>query len=96
MPFSRTEILAELDEKGKDLDAFYKARELIRARVLEVTDSQSKLTPLPMWSGTDAVLGSLDLVCHAIERTIEELRLLLAKSEEDRPALRIIGGKDVD
>lgn len=95
--FSRAELLAEIDEKSKDLDAFIKARDLVRARVLEVSDSPSKLTPLPHWSGTDAVLGSLDLVCHSIERTLSELHVLLETSEPEKPNLRVIlGGPDVE
>ena len=94
--FSRTELLDEVAEKSKDLEAFLKARDIVRARVLEVSDSQSKLTPLPHWSGTDAVLGSLDLACHSIERTLEELKVLLEKAEQEKPNLRIIsGGTDV-
>ena len=93
MEFSRAELLAELEEKTKDLDSFLKAREVIRSRVLEVTDSGCKLTPLPNWSGTDAVLGSLDMACHAIERTIEELRGVLSTLPDEKPNLRIIHGE---
>lgn len=96
MNFSRTELLDEIEEKSKDLIAFQKARDIIRSRVLEVTDSQSKLTPLPHWSGTDAVLGSLDLACHSIERTLTELHSLLEKSDSEKPNLRVIGGTDVE
>lgn len=96
MNLSRSELLAEIDEKTKDLDAFSRARDLVRARVLEVQDSACQLTPLPNWSGTDAVLGSLDLACHAIERTLEELRALLNKVDSERPSLRVIAGGDSD
>lgn len=92
MNFSRTELLAEIEEKSKDLDAFLKARDVVRARVVEVLDSNCKLTPLPNWSGTDAVLGSLDMACHAIERTLEELRDALSTTPEEKPTLRIIHG----
>lgn len=34
---------------------------------------------LVSWSGTSAVMGSLELTIHAIERTIEELRDLLKR-----------------
>lgn len=94
---SLAELEAEIDEKSKDLHAFLSAREIIRARVLEVKDSTSRLTPLPEWSGTDAVLGSLDLSIHAMERTIEELRQLHAVYTKATPPvpLRLInGGED--
>ena len=71
---SIAEIQAEIDEKEKDCRAFSEAREIVRRRLIEVVDSQSRLTPLPEWSGTDAVLGSLDLAIHAMERTIKELK----------------------
>lgn len=87
-------LRAEIEEKSKDLAAFVEARELVRRRVLEVRDSQSQLTPLPVWSGTDAVLGSLDLAIHAMERTLVELQQYLARAEERRPKLTVIEGGD--
>lgn len=96
MNLSRTEVLAEIEEKSADLEAFQKARDIVRQRVVAVQDSQSKLTPLPAWSGTDAVLGSLDLVCHAIERTLDELRDLLQTLPDEKPVFRVVGGTDVE
>lgn len=77
---TRPELQAEIEEKTLDLKAFVAAREIVRQRVWDVRDSQSKLTPLPTWSGTDAVLGSLDLAIHAMERTIGELQEMLKKT----------------
>jgi hypothetical protein len=82
-------VQAEIDEKSKDLAAFLQAREIIRMRVLEVKDSPSVFTPLPTWSGTDAVLGSLDLSIHAMERTLGELHECLKKA---KPRFRVIEG----
>lgn len=76
------EVRAEIEEKSLDLKAFVAAHEIIHRRVIEVKDSQTKLTPLPYWSGTDAVLGSLDLAIHAIERTLEELNGVLRMAIE--------------
>jgi hypothetical protein len=81
------ELQAEIDEKSRDCQAFLAARNIIRSRLLEVKDSQSKLTPLPYWSGTDAVLGSLDLAIHSMERTIQELKDLRDKLGSDRIAI---------
>ena len=95
--FDITEVRAEIAEKSLDLSAFTQAREIVRRRVLEVQDSKSKLTPLPNWSGTDAVLGSLDLAIHAMERTLEELRELLrsAQHQVKESTFRVIeGGSD--
>ncbi len=96
MDMTREELRAEIDEKTEDLDAFVRARDIIRARVQAVADSQNKLTPLPNWSGTDAVLGSLDLSIHAMERTIEELRMWLKSVEDSRPALRLVDNEKVE
>lgn len=70
---SLASLNASIDEMALDLQAFVSAREIIRNRVLEVKDSNNPFTPLTKWSGTDAVLGSLDLAIHAMERTIAEL-----------------------
>lgn len=93
--FSRSELLDEIEEKTKDLEVFLKARDDIRRRVMEVQDSKCRLTPLPDWSGTQAVLGSLDLVCHAIGRTLEELKSLLTRTSPE-PRLRLVRSEDED
>lgn len=92
--FNKEVILQEIAEKEEDLRVFYEARELIRRRVLEVKDSKSQLTPLPMWSGTDAVLGSLDLSIHAMERTIMELKAALTMVPEPPKLTLIDGGQE--
>lgn len=85
-------VQAEIDEKSKDLAAFLEAREIVRKRVLEVVDSESALTPLPKWSGTDAVLGSLDLAIHAMERTLGELNECLKRANQAKPRFEVIEG----
>lgn len=93
MNLTREEIKAEIREKEADLSVFVEARKIIRQRVIEVADSESRLTPLPVWSGTDAVLGSLDLCIHSMERTIEELRGILS-SVEETPHLRLVQNEE--
>jgi len=82
----------EIEEKTLDWKAFSEARSIIRARVLAVKDSASQLTPLPQWSGTDAVLGSLDLSIHAMERTLVELQGMLSQAEAAQPKLQLLDG----
>ena len=82
----------EIEEKTLDWKAFSEARTIIRARVLAVKDSASQLTPLPQWSGTDAVLGSLDLSIHAMERTLLELHELQKTVEAEQPRLQLLDG----
>lgn len=75
---SRSFVELELSEHTKDLVAFKGAYSQIRARVVEVQD-EGRLMKLVNWSGTSAVMGSLELTIHAIERTVEELRDLLKR-----------------
>lgn len=96
MKMTREELRAEIEEKRLDLDAFSKARDIIRARVVEVGDSKNSLTPLPNWSGTDAVLGSLDLSIHAMERTLEELRGWLKRVDDEGPKLKLVTDETED
>jgi hypothetical protein len=91
-PWDVASLRREVEEKTLDWRAFSGAREIIRARVLEVKDSKSQLTPLPQWSGTDAVLGSLDLSIHAMERTLLELHELLKTVEAEQPRLQVLEG----
>lgn len=91
MNLNASDLRAEIQEKTLDLEVFVRAREIIRARVLEVKDSTSPLTPLPNWSGTDAVLGSLDLAIHSMERTLAELTVML---ESARPALQLVKSEE--
>lgn len=92
MNLTPQQLRAEIEEKTKDLEAFTQARSIIRARVTEVGDSECVLTPLTTWSGTDAVLGSLDLSIHAMERTLDELKGLLAQAEEKKSRFEVIKG----
>jgi hypothetical protein len=96
MKMTREELKAEIEEKKLDLDAFLRARDIIRARVIEVGDSDCRLTPLPNWSGTDAVLGSLDLSIHAMERTLEELRSWLKNIEDEGPKLKLVTNEETE
>jgi hypothetical protein len=94
-PWDVASLRREIEEKTQDWKTFSNARAMIRARVLEVRDSKSQLTPLPQWSGTDAVLGSLDLSIHAMERTLLELHEMLKYAEAERPQFKVLdGGKD--
>ena len=75
---SRSFVELELAEHTRDLAAFKGAYAQIHSRVLEVQDA-GRLMKLVNWSGTSAVMGSLELAIHAIERTVEELRDILKR-----------------
>lgn len=75
---SRSAVVEELVETKADLLAFRKAYDIIHCRVQNVKD-ESRLMKLVDWSGTAAVMGSMDLSIHALERTSEELRDILRR-----------------
>lgn len=75
---SKNLVELELSEHTRDLIAFKGAYSRIHARVLEVRD-EGRLMKLVNWSGTSAVMGSLELAIHAIERTVDELKDLLKR-----------------
>jgi len=77
---SRSHVELELQEHTKDLAAFKGAYHQIHCRVLEVQDA-GRLMKLVNWSGTAAVMGSLELTIHAIERTVDELKDLLKRMD---------------
>jgi len=88
----RAQLLVEIEETEKDLKVFHSARDLIRGRVQEVVDDNKPraLPSVANWSGTDCVLGGLDLTVHALERTLEELKAAFDLAPEDQPRLRLV------
>jgi hypothetical protein len=75
---SRRVVEEELEEHRKDLAAFSGSYSLIKNRVRDVRD-EGRLMKLVEWSGTAAVMGTLELSIHAIENVIGELRDLLKR-----------------
>jgi hypothetical protein len=73
---SRRLVALELAEHQDDLIAFRDAYGCIHRRVQAVKD-ESQIMKLVNWSGTSAVVGSLELSIHAIERVVEELKQIL-------------------
>ena len=62
----------ELEESKRDLVAFQGAYNVIKERVQEVKD-EHRMLKLVDWSGTAAVIGTLELTIHAVEMTVAEL-----------------------
>lgn len=75
---SRRLVELELTEHRKDLSVFQAAYDSIRRRIREVKDD-SRLMALVNWSGTAAVMGSLELSIHAMERVVDELKDILKR-----------------
>jgi hypothetical protein len=75
---SRRLVAFELSEHETDLFVFRSAYNMIHRRVIDVKD-EGRLMKLVTWSGTSAVMGSLELTIHLIERTVGELRDILRR-----------------
>jgi hypothetical protein len=78
---SRRSVVWELEECERDLIAFQQAHSAIHTRVQEVKD-EGRLLTLVDWSGTSAVMGSLDLSIHSIERTVDELKDIIRRIDK--------------
>lgn len=78
---SRRDIIVELREHQADLKAFQDAYGCIHRRVQSVKD-ESQIMKLVNWSGTSAVMGSLEMSIHALERVVEELKDILFRIDE--------------
>jgi hypothetical protein len=78
---SRRDIVVELREHQADLKAFQDAYGCIHRRVQSVKD-EGQIMKLVNWSGTSAVMGSLEMSIHALERVVEELKNILFRIDE--------------
>lgn len=77
---TRNEIIAEMREVQKDLDAFNAARDAINNRYneLEGTERQEKFG---VWAGTQALLQVLVMVRARCEGLLDDYRTHLEKME---------------
>jgi hypothetical protein len=95
MSYSQKALVSERDELRQDLIAWTRAYDILRQRVRESSEVPRN-PPLYQWSGSRAVLGSLELSIHAIERTIEEYNGLLSQIADgsipntDLPGLALV------
>ena len=70
----------EKSELEKDLIVFIRSYDILRRRVVDSEDHGPNRVPtLRQWSGTCAVMGSLELSIHSIERSVEEYNTLISK-----------------
>jgi hypothetical protein len=70
--YSLSALKLEREELQKDLRAFKTAYDAVCGRMLESNDLERPRRPLlHEWSGSRAVVGSLELSIHAIERTLQ-------------------------
>jgi len=94
----------ELMELQKDRTAFASAYDLLRKRIQESLNTTRSNPPLHKWSGSRAVMGSLEMTIAHVECSIEEHSKAIGlirdgvihNADKDTPvrALRIIQGGD--
>lgn len=76
--FSLSWLLREREELRRDRYAFASALDIMTRRIHESNETEIRRTPnLHEWSGTRAVVGSLEMSLHAVERTINEMNELI-------------------
>ncbi len=87
--FSLTWLQREREELRRDRHAFGSALDVMQRRILESNETDIPRTPrLHEWSGTRAVVGSLEMSLHAVERTLDEInRMIEAVERGDVPNL---------
>lgn len=78
---SRSLVILELNEHQLDLVAFQEAYSCVHRRVQEVKDN-GRLMKLVGWSGTSAVMGSMEMAIHSIERVVDELKSILQRIDD--------------
>ena len=74
-------VEGEAQALALDLVAFKRARDIVQRRIMQ-SEGTERFQRLVEWSGTSAVTGSLDLVIHATERTLEEVLVELHGMKE--------------
>lgn len=97
--FSLSWLKREQEELRRDRVAFASALDIMQKRILECKEMELPRTPLlHEWSGTRAVVGSLEMSLHAVERTLEEVSNFIHMIERgevvnlDAPAPKTPGG----
>lgn len=89
----------EREELRRDRYAFASALDIMSKRIVESNETEIPRNPLlHEWSGTRAVVGSLEMSLHAVERTLAEVDRFITAIESgdipdlDAPPVRTPGG----
>ena len=99
---SLLQLREELAELRKDRTAFVRSFDIVRARLDESLSSTRNYPPLHKWSGSRAVVGSLEMSIAHLEKNIEEhayaVRMIeegsIENSDTHTPGLRVMEGGD--
>lgn len=94
--FSLSWLVRERTELLRDRLAFGAALDVMKRRIIESNESDIPRQPLlHEWSGTRAVVGSLEMALHAVERSLEEMdRLILAIQNGEMENKDLDGGNN--
>jgi hypothetical protein len=80
--FSLSWLMRERKELQRDRHAFALALDTLKKRIMESSETDIERRPLlHEWSGTRAVVGSLEMALHATERALEETNQLILSIE---------------
>ena len=78
--YSLSFLVREKEEIQKDLVAFKRSYDILCQRLREANEVNIPRRPLlHEWSGSRAVVGSLEMSIHAMERTLEEMSELIRR-----------------
>lgn len=95
---TKEELDREVAEKIEDLRIFLQARDDLFRRIQFVKDSSTSYMPLYEWAGAHAVMNTLDVVIHNMERLVDELKAMLPEEpvlKPQRPQLKLVkNGED--
>lgn len=99
--FSLSWLQREREELRRDRHTFATCLDLMKNRCVESNETEIPRTPLlHQWSGTQAVVASLEMALHAVERTLEEVNSFILAIEKgevmnvDAPVIRPSGGSN--
>lgn len=81
MEWTKEVVDREIGELRSDQFAFKRAYDLVHKRIVESNDFGERLLDPMNWAGTQAVLSTLILVIHHVERQKQEL-MEIAKTFE--------------
>lgn len=81
--FSLTWLQREREELRRDRHAFGSALDIMKRRITDSNETEIPRQPLlHEWSGTRAVVGSLEMSLHAVERALDEMNNLITAIEK--------------
>jgi hypothetical protein len=86
---TRTEIVDELREVGKDLQAFKKSRDAVQHRINEMEGTPRQET-FVNWAATQAILNTLIMTTTRCEGLIEDYRKVLESMDAPNNVVKLV------